>query len=84
MYDLNKREKPTPVKSSRRVQLSLQSTERWPKLVINNVRLQSKEVSITVERLNSKLTDTAELELTCSVVNWCPTTWQNPICRPPF
>ena len=74
----------SPVKSSRRVQPSLQSTERWQKLVINNVRLLSEEVSITVKKLDSKLTDTAELELTCLVVNWCPTTWQNPICRPPF
>ena len=74
----------SPVKSSRRVQPSLQSTERWQKLVINNVRLLSEEASITVKKLDSKLTDTAELELTCLVVNWCPTTWQNPICRPPF
>ena len=74
----------SPVKSSRRVQPSLQSTERWQKLALNSVRLLSEEASITVKKLNSKLTDTAELELTCLVVNWCPTTWQNPICRPPF
>ena len=74
----------SPVKSSHPVQLPLQSTERWQKLVINNVRLLSEEVSITVKKLNSKLTDTAELELTCLVVNWCPTTWQNPIRRLSF
>ena len=74
----------SPVKSSRRVQLSLQLAERWQKLVINNVRLLSEEASITIKTLNSELTDTAELDLTCVVVNWCPTTWQNPICRPPF